>query len=421
MRDQYPGNMMGSSVAIDGDTIAVGALGQDNINSDTDSHGAVHVFARDVPGDPNSGWTQIEKLRGEHDLPNGNLNGRSNVALNLGASVDIYGDVIIAGGVMQSADFVGAAYIFTRDQSGEPSSTWTQRDRIVTGEVQENFGARGVVVHGDLAMIASGGGRAYGDSPANKVRVYRLPCPELDITDPNTCSCDELMLLNGFQIADESSSPSSGCYGPAPTYLLPPPPAAAPSIRFIVTHPSTSDSEWYGDCACICNKQKYGDINVEGDVSGKGISFQVCTEQGPEKCRELASTHQAFDNCTDAGGKAQNFTTDWDYNSNYTGAIWTPPPPPLLLRRRRRRRCRRRRRRCRRRRRRTMPRCLVDSSNMDQQGGLPVWGVPILLEDCVRARGMNTNNRCSWIPQTRGINKDLRLWIVRLGRTAQSQ
>ena len=66
--------MMGSSAAIDGDTIAVGALGQDNINSDTDSHGAVHVFARDVPGDPNSGWTQIEKLRGEHDLPNGNLN-----------------------------------------------------------------------------------------------------------------------------------------------------------------------------------------------------------------------------------------------------------------------------------------------------------------------------------------------------------
>ena len=111
--------------------------------------------------------------------------------------------------------------------------------------------------------------------------------------------------------------------------LLPPPLAAAPSIRFIVTHPSTSDSEWYGDCACICNKQKYGDINVEGDVSGKGISFQVCTEQGPEKCRELASTHQAFDNCTDAGGKAQNFTTDWDYNSNYTGAIWTPPPPPF--------------------------------------------------------------------------------------------
>ena len=329
VRDQYPSNMMGSSVAIDGDTIAVGALGQDNINSDTDNHGAVHVFARDVPGDPNSGWTQIEKLRGEHDLPNGNLNGRSNVALNLGASVDIYGDVIIAGGVMQSADFVGAAYIFTRDQSGEPSSTWTQRDRIVTGEVQENFGARGVVVHGDLAMIASGGGRAYGDNPPNKVRVYRLPCPELDITDPNTCSCEELMLLNGFQIADESSSPSSGCYGPAPTYLLPPPPAAAPSMRFIVTHPSTSDSEWYGDCACICNKQKYGDINVEGDVSGKGISFQVCTEQGPEKCRELASTHQAFDNCTDAGGKPQNFTTDWDYNSNYTGAIWTPPPPPF--------------------------------------------------------------------------------------------
>lgn len=321
VRDQYPGNMMGSSIAIDGDTIAVGALGQDNINSDTDNHGAVHVFARDVPGDPNSGWTQIEKLRGEHDLPNGNANGVSNVALNLGASVDIYGDVIIAGGVMQSADFVGAAYIFTRDQSGEPSSTWTQRDRIVGDEANDNFGARGVVVHGDLAMIASGGGRDDSDYPKNVVRVYRLPCPERDITDPNTCSCDDLMLLNGFQIANESSSPSSGCYGPAPTYLLPSPPAPAPpSLRFIVDHPSTSDIDWYGDCACFCNNTKYGSIPVEGDVRGKGISFQVCKEQGPDLCRELAS-NQDFDNCN------VNFTTDWDYNSSYTGA-WTPPSDP---------------------------------------------------------------------------------------------
>ena len=327
VRDQYPGNVMGSSIAIDGDTIAVGALGQDNINSDTDSHGAVHVFARDVPGDPNSGWTQIEKLRGEHDLPNGNLNGDSNVALNLGASVDIYGDVIIAGGVMQSVDRAGAAYIFTRDQSGEPSSTWTQRDRIVTGEYQDNFGARGVVVHGDLAMIASGGGHQYGWSPKDVVRVYRLPCPERDITDPNTCSCDELMLLNGFQIADESSSPSSGCYGPAPTYLPPSPPAAAPSLRFIVDQPSTSDSAWYGDCACVCDKEKYGDINVTGSVSGEGVSYQMCTEQGPEQCHQMASDHQAFDDCTDANGNPQNFTTDWDYNANYTGATWDDSPP----------------------------------------------------------------------------------------------
>ena len=53
----------------------------------------------------------------------------------------------------------------------------------------------------------------------------------------------------------------------------------------------------------------------------------MCTEQGPEQCHQMASVNQAFDDCTDANGNPQNFTTDWDYNANYTGATWDDSPP----------------------------------------------------------------------------------------------
>ena len=79
----------------------------------------MHVFARDVPGDPNS----VDAFQGsEASMICQTAIERRQTSLEPGASVDIYGDVIIAGGVMNCADFVGAAYIFTRDQSGEPSS-----------------------------------------------------------------------------------------------------------------------------------------------------------------------------------------------------------------------------------------------------------------------------------------------------------
>ena len=311
VRDEHPSNLMGSSCAIDGDTIAVGAQ-----NQDTDSHGAVHVFYRDVPGDPNSGWTQVEKLRGEHDLPHGQAN---DVQLKLGASVDIYGDVIIAGGVMGNVGSAGAAYIFTRDRPGVSSSTWTQRDRIFTGVANDHLGARGVVVHGDLAMIA-GGGNPDDGSPASFVRVYRLPCPERDITDPNTCSCDDLMAINGFKIADEfssSSSPSSGCYGPAPTYKYtePSPPAPLPSFRFAVDAPSKTGYGYFGDCLCLCKGEQVanGTIDVTDDQGGVGFSFSKCVDEGPEECGDMA-TEGYIDACD------VNFTTTWSYVPTYTGA-----------------------------------------------------------------------------------------------------
>ena len=220
---------------------------------------------------------------------------------------------------MGNVGSAGAAYIFTRDRPGVSSSTWTQRDRIFTGVANDHLGARGVVVHGDLAMIA-GGGNPDDGSPASFVRVYRLPCPERDITDPNTCSCDDLMALNGFKIADEfssSSSPSSGCYGPAPMYKYtePSPPAPLPSFRFAVDAPSKTGYGYFGDCLCLCKGEQVanGTIDVTDDQGGVGFSFSKCVDEGPEECGDMA-TEGYIDACD------VNFTTTWSYVPTYTGA-----------------------------------------------------------------------------------------------------
>ena len=143
--------------------------------------------------------------------------------------------------------------------------------------------------------------------------------PERDITEPNTCSCDDLMLLNGFQIANESSSPSSGCSDRRRRICCHPRRRRAAPCDSSSTIPRQAISTGTAT-ACFCNNTKYGSIPVEGDVRGKGISFQVCKEQGPDLCLKLA-LNQDFDNCN------VNFTSDWDYNSSYTGA-WTPPSDP---------------------------------------------------------------------------------------------
>ena len=49
------------SVSIDGDTVVIGAHGDDDDVKGDDS-GSAYVFARDTAGDLASNWTQVAKL-----------------------------------------------------------------------------------------------------------------------------------------------------------------------------------------------------------------------------------------------------------------------------------------------------------------------------------------------------------------------
>ena len=92
----------GSSVSIDGDTIVIGAKGDDDKGTDS---GSAHVFTRDTAGDLASGWTQVTKLVADD-----------------GASGDYFGRfVYVDSGMILIGAFYdddkgansGSAYVFT--------------------------------------------------------------------------------------------------------------------------------------------------------------------------------------------------------------------------------------------------------------------------------------------------------------------
>lgn len=144
----------GESVAIDGDTVIVGAMWDDGFENAIEDSGAVYVFMR-----KNGTWVYQQVLRAS----NAGANDR------FGKSVAIDGDIIAVGafyegsvyrGVLQgspaTADdqrlFSGAAYIFEKDGAGK----WTQSAylKALDGDKEHQFG-RSVGVSNGMVAVGS--------------------------------------------------------------------------------------------------------------------------------------------------------------------------------------------------------------------------------------------------------------------------
>ena len=136
----------GSSVAISGDTIVIGVHNDDDYDPQS---GSVYVFTRDTAGDLTSGWTQHVKLTAS-DAAGYEY---------FGISVSIDGDTMVTGAAEFTRDN-GSAYVFTRDTAGDLSSGWTQVAKLTAndGAVDDLFGYS-VSISGDTIVIG-----AYKDS-----------------------------------------------------------------------------------------------------------------------------------------------------------------------------------------------------------------------------------------------------------------
>ncbi len=153
------GDYFGYSVAISGDTVVVGAYGEDSNavgvngdqsdNSATDS-GAVYVFTRS-----GSTWTQQAYLKAS------NTGGSD----HFGHSVAISGDTMVVGALMEdsnatgvggdqgdnSAASAGAAYVFTRS-----GSTWTQAAYLKASNTYDSdFFGYSVAIAGDTVVVGA--------------------------------------------------------------------------------------------------------------------------------------------------------------------------------------------------------------------------------------------------------------------------
>ena len=135
--DAAPGDNLGHSVAISGDTAIVGAQRNDGTGSDS---GSAYVFTRSA-----GVWTQQAKLTAS-DAAAGD---------EFGTFVFISDDTAIVGATLNDdgGSNSGAAYVFTRS-----GSVWTQQAKLTASDAAQDdrFGGN-VSISGDTAIIGAFG------------------------------------------------------------------------------------------------------------------------------------------------------------------------------------------------------------------------------------------------------------------------
>ncbi len=133
--DGVPGDSFGHSVGISGDRLVIGAPYDDG------GKGSAYVFARHEGGVDN--WGEVKKVSA------------SDGALldNLGISVGISGDMVVAG-AFEDDDFRGSAYVFERHKGG--FENWGQVRKLTAsdGSINDLFGAS-VAISGDLVVVGA--------------------------------------------------------------------------------------------------------------------------------------------------------------------------------------------------------------------------------------------------------------------------
>ena len=141
--DANSDDRFGVAVAIDGNTIFVGAIGDDDIKEDA---GALYVFKRN-----GETWIEQDKIN-TSDIVNGDAFGNA-VAID-GA----YGVVGAVGDNFPSGKS-GSAYVFVDD-----NGTWTEQDKISASDgVADNFFGNAVAISGDQILVGMSEGDQNGE------------------------------------------------------------------------------------------------------------------------------------------------------------------------------------------------------------------------------------------------------------------
>ena len=140
--DPEAGAYFGHSVSLDGSTALIGAYNDDGAGEQ--NSGAAFVFARNAGGVP--GWFQVKELIAS-DGASGD---------NLGWSVALSGSTALVGAVDDDsvANNAGAVYIFQRDQGG--SGQWGEDVEFVSDDLAagDDFGSA-VAIRGGSALIGA--------------------------------------------------------------------------------------------------------------------------------------------------------------------------------------------------------------------------------------------------------------------------
>ena len=164
--DPHSGDRLGNALAIDGETLVAGAYFEGGVFGDPlFQSGAAYLFERDEGGLNN--WGQIAKLKA------GDPEGYD----RFGTSVAVDGDAVVVGapnkdGNVDTGDDSGAVYVFLRDQGG--ADQWGEADKLAAsdGQAGDRFGVSVAVSGSTLAAGAYLEDGGEGDPLANSGAVY---------------------------------------------------------------------------------------------------------------------------------------------------------------------------------------------------------------------------------------------------------
>ncbi|MGL5019246.1 MAG: FG-GAP repeat protein [Luteolibacter sp.] len=200
------GDYFGATVSVSGNTVVVGAFGDDEADSDS---GSAYVFTRS-----DSTWSQQAKLT-PPDATQGDW---------FGISVSVSGDTLAVGASGDSSvgRYTGSAHVFTRS-----GSTWTQQSKLTASDaaVNDRFGIS-VSVSGDTVVVGadrdgdggSGSGSAYvftgvGSSWSQQVKL-QLTASDAAASDEfgQAVSVSGNTVVVGAYLDDDSGFDSGSAY-----------------------------------------------------------------------------------------------------------------------------------------------------------------------------------------------------------------
>lgn len=161
--DGVGGDQFGASVAINIDTVAVGAT-----HGNRGTSGAVYIFKRNQGGTQN--WGQVQELTASD----------ANLLDEFGISVGIDGDTLVVGAWALNLATGGAAYIFERNQNGVEG--WGQVQKLTASDAaaHDQFGSS-VGIEGDTVVVGAGG----KNSNTGAAYTFELPSPPTPSPTPS--------------------------------------------------------------------------------------------------------------------------------------------------------------------------------------------------------------------------------------------
>lgn len=151
----------GRAVAISGDTVVVGAVGDDDNGG---SSGSAYVFVKPVGGWNN--MTETAKLTAA-DGATGD---------NFGLSVAVSGDMVVVGAYLDDDNGIdsGSAYVFVMPVAGWSTMTQTAKLTSADGAAGDDFGRDSIAISGDTVVVGAIGDDDNG-SESGSAYVFVKP------------------------------------------------------------------------------------------------------------------------------------------------------------------------------------------------------------------------------------------------------